>query len=230
MQAKHGWSDSTWNQIDFSLFGQHFKRLRPHHQVTHMKRVHGQLPLGIQRYRQSREKDPVLKLCPCCKTADETSEHRLRCTANPSFIPSLQQLRKDLSPGGKHPVRKLIADGIEGWSRTGSSLESDLSLYPEHLRDTISSASEDQGCIGWGQAAHGFLSKTWTHLACKDMLRHDRHESDVGLRRMRSIISAISGHSTRIWLARNEKLHSNEGNVNRDIRSTELAEIKALHG
>ena len=153
----------------------------------------------------------------------------MRCTANPSYLHSLQQLRKDLSPGGKHPVRKLIADGMEEWFRTGSALDTDLSLYPEHLRGTIRSALEDQGCIGWGQAAHGFLSKAWTHLACQDMLRRDRHEPDAGLRRMRTIISSIYDHSTRIWLARNEQLHSNEDILNRDIRSTEIAEIKALH-
>ena len=44
MQTKRGWSDFTWNHIDFGLFGQQYKRLRPHHQITHMKRAHGQLP------------------------------------------------------------------------------------------------------------------------------------------------------------------------------------------
>ena len=64
MQDKHSWSDSTWEDVDFGLFGQHFRRRRPHHQVTHMKRVHDQLPIGIRRYQQSRIKDANLKIVP----------------------------------------------------------------------------------------------------------------------------------------------------------------------
>ena len=92
----------------------------------------------------------------------------------------------------------------------------------------MESALEDQRSIGWGHAVHGFLSQEWSNLACQDMLMINRQEPDAGLRRMRTIIAAIYKHSTRIWLARNVVLHSNEDIVNRDIRSAEIAEIKAL--
>ena len=105
----------------------------------------------------------------------------------------------------------------------------DLDSYPAHLRGYIETARRDQRRIGWSMAAHGFLSKSWTHLACQDMHIPDRLEVQAGHNRIRSIIAALYGHSSRIWLARNEVLHSNNESILRGIRSTEVAEIKALY-
>ncbi|KAI2494170.1 hypothetical protein MHU86_20364 [Fragilaria crotonensis] len=46
MQQTHMWSDQTWDDVDFGLFGQHFRRLRPSHQVTHMKESMDSYPSG----------------------------------------------------------------------------------------------------------------------------------------------------------------------------------------
>ena len=46
VQKKQGWSDSVWESVDFYLFGNYFRRLRPHQQATWMKLVHDQLLLG----------------------------------------------------------------------------------------------------------------------------------------------------------------------------------------
>ena len=91
-------------------------------------------------------------------------------------------------------------------------------------------ARRDQERIGWSMAAHGFLSKSWTHLASQDMNIPARLEVQAGgHNRIRSIIAALYGHSSRMWLSRNEVLHSDDESILRDIRSTEVAEIKALY-
>ena len=229
MQDKHLWSDQTWGEVDFCLFGQHFRRLRPHHQVTHMKRVHGQLPIGKRRYDQARLQDPSLKLCPCCKTTDETSEHLLQCAANPAFLSSLRQLRRDLITGDTHPIRYLLADGIEHWTKLSGEFSPVLSQYPSHLRGKMEEALESQHRIGWYEATSGLLSCHWSSLSCCAM--HDSGKTDVnaGAQRMRTCISAIYDHVTRIWTARNEVLHSADDDDQINIRSTEIAEIKALY-
>ena len=78
MQKKNGWTDSSWTLIDFGIFGQHFKRLWPKHQVTHTKRTHGQLPLITRRYQQSREKDPILAKCIPRRQTIFSNVHQIR--------------------------------------------------------------------------------------------------------------------------------------------------------
>ena len=228
MQDKQSWSDSIWNDIDFHLFGQHTKRLRPHHQVTHMKRVHGQLPLGVRRYQQSTIKDPVLKLCPCCKSHEETADHLLRCTQNPSFDSSLRQLRKDLVTADTHPLRYLMADGIEHWSKS-QPFQPTTMQFPCHLHSTIQAALAAQHQIGWEAALSGFLSQQWGSLAMHDMHTSGKLDRTKGAARMRTCITAIHDHSQRLWLARNSALHATDDDTVRDIRSSENAEIKDLY-
>ena len=60
LQSKQGWSDNTWEDVDFYTFGRHFRRLRPQSQAKWMKIVYDQLPLGERRYLQSQVKDPLL--------------------------------------------------------------------------------------------------------------------------------------------------------------------------
>jgi hypothetical protein len=228
MQERHGWTDQTWETIDFNLFGQHFKRLRPNYRTTHMKRVHGQLPLGRRRYQQSRIKDISLQLCPCCKLHEETSTHLLQCENNPVHYSSLAQFRKDVVTDDTHPARFLFADGIEQWcnSQSISILESQ---YPRHLHPLIVELLTQQESIGWEEAASGFLSKSWLSLAQCDMYDPDRRDKHEGHLRMRQMISAIYNHSTRIWKARNEVLHSKTDVQQREIRSAETAEIQDLY-
>jgi hypothetical protein len=229
MQHTHMWSDHTWDDVDFGLFGQHFRRLRPHHQVTHMKRVHGQLPIGNRRYDQSRTKDPTLKLCPCCKTSEETTDHLLRCETNPAHLMSLRQLRRDIVTGDTHPIRYLLVEGIEHWTHSSQKFTPVLSQYPLHLQETIGKALESQDRIGWREAASGFLSRHWSLLASCDMHVPGKLAMSDGAKRMRTCISAIYDHATRIWKARNGVLHSKDDDEQYHIRSKEVAEIKVLY-
>ncbi|KAI2498313.1 hypothetical protein MHU86_16183 [Fragilaria crotonensis] len=229
MQERHAWSDCTWEDIDFHLFGQHFKRLPPHLQVTHMKRVHGQLPLGTRRYEQSRIKEPTLKLCPCCKLHEETADHLLRCIENLVHATSLQQLRRDLLTGDIHPARYLIMEGIEFWTTSSQQFSPTVHQYPAHLGDHIAAALESQGRIGWQEATSGLLSKQWSVLSCLDMHSPNRTNIDAGMKRMKSFMTAIHAHTTRLWMARNEVLHSTQDGEQANIRSSEAAEIRSLH-
>ncbi len=75
--------------MDFYTFGNHFRQLCPSLSTQHFKFVHEVLPLGIQRFCEAVRKDDARKRCPCCKAADESHHHFLRCTANPVFKSSL---------------------------------------------------------------------------------------------------------------------------------------------
>ena len=228
MQQQHSWDDASWDNIDFALFGQHFKRLRQTQQLTHTKRVHGQLPIGTRRYQQARVQEPHLKLCPCCKTHVESSDHLLRCKENPVYSSSLTQLRRELVTRDTHPFRYLIMEGIEHWLND-TPFAPQILQYPCHLHDHIQAALEAQSRIGWEEALSGFLSTHWSSLSSCDMYVPASTDTDLGAKRMRACISSIYEHSQRTWIARNEVLHSHEDAQLSNIRYAETAEIRALH-
>ena len=78
-------------------------------------------------------------------------------------------------------------------------------------------------------AAGFFVTREMPTLSCQDMYLPERKEKDMDAQRMRALISAIYDHSDRLWRARNEALHSNNVELNMDMRSEEIAEIRALH-
>ena len=156
----NGWSDQTWNNIDFCNFGSHLKRLSPSHRTQQIKLIHNYLPLGQRRYREAIVKAPELKLCPCCRTHEESTRHFLQCTANAELVQtSLGQLKTDLHSTEAHPVRYLISQGIIHWttSSPGTPFSSpSLSEYPSKFLPLLSAALTAQESIGWDRALIGF--------------------------------------------------------------------------
>ena len=113
LQEQNQWSQLVWNEVDFQVFGAHFRRLCPARQATHMKVVHNQLPLGERRYRQASAPDDNLKLCPCCRHSEETMCHFLTCSLNPGLASSLQTLSAETCNSDPHSVRFLILWGLK---------------------------------------------------------------------------------------------------------------------
>jgi hypothetical protein len=168
--SSDGWSNDIWNEIDFDVFGAHFRRLQPSQQVSHMKLVHNQLPLGERRYRQAPIKEDSLRLCPCCKEKSETNEHFLQCKANPARLQSLSKFKSDIQTIDIHPVRYLLHAGICHWlTNQDASFDPSISEFPEHLLAPIQAALLSQACIGWHQEVKGYFSKNWAELANMDM-------------------------------------------------------------
>jgi hypothetical protein len=228
VQQRHQWNNGTWDMIDFHTFGQHFKRLRPNHRGQHFKFVHDQLPLGERRLREAPVKDLSLKLCPCCKTADETPQHFLRCRSNPSFSSSIDQLRSDILNADVHPVRYLLADGFCHFQQADTPYYPPISQFSSHFQEMLPAALEAQTQIGWESSMKGYFAKHWGILAQYDMHCKTR-DAKRGAMRMTQIITALSAHTRRLWLSRNEVLHSQHDVTLVSIRSTEAAEITYYH-
>jgi hypothetical protein len=227
IQKTEQWSDTAWDLVDFHTFGTHFRKLRPSVRTQHFKFIHDVLPLGIQRFREASIKEDTLKRCPCCKEADETSHHFLRCIANPMFDTSLSTLRSDILTSDHHPIRYLIAEGICHTLTSDSPFAPSTHQYPSHFHAGIDSALSSQQCIGWNSAVKGFLAREWSELAIRDM-----HTSGLDTRkgnnRMQQIISALCRHTRRLWIARNGCLHdSASGSLTSP--SVEAIEIQYYH-
>jgi hypothetical protein len=76
IQERQDWTNKIWDEVDFYLFGRHFRRLlKSSNKATWMKIVHDQRPLGVRRYRQAAIPENSLHHCPSCKKDDETALH-----------------------------------------------------------------------------------------------------------------------------------------------------------
>jgi len=229
LQMRYDWNDKTWNSIDFTAFGRHFRSLPPNIQISHMKLIHDQQPLGARRFKSSPVADELLKRCPCCKKADENQTHFLQCTANPAQAVSLAILRKSILTADSHPTRYLLDQGLRWWlSGHTNTFQPDLSSYPPHLRALIDKALETQEQIGWHNAVKGYLSIWWRKLASRDSINATDDQESRGLSRISSILKALSTFTRSLWLSRNTVLHSDDAD-NLITRSTEAAEITFLH-
>jgi hypothetical protein len=228
MQAHRGWSDPIWEKIDFGLFGKHFRLLSPSQQVSHMKLVHDQLPLGSRMFQRSEHKDPILKNCPCCGSADETSGHFLRCKANTAQDSGLSLLLKD-PKGVAHPLRKLLVEGIRHWIDNGNSdYNPSIDDFPLHMHDSIQAVILTQGQIGWDNALRGFLSKFWYDLALLSY-EGDAVPINEGSRRMRSCIRSLYDLTSSLWKARNTALHESDAKDQTQRQSALAGKIKFFH-
>ena len=229
VQQHNAWPNTTWDFIDFYSFGQHFKRLPSARQVQYFKFVHDLLPLGDVRYREASIKESSLKLCPCCLESEETPSHFLRCKSNPSYLSSVSSLRSDILTKDVHPVRYLLAAGLcQTLADADAHFDHPLHQFPPHFHDIASHALSQQQSIGWTHALKGYLSKQWGAMAQFDM-HSTKRDQRKGAQRMRSILTAISSHIRRLWMARNDCLHSKKDKDLDSIRSAESAEIRYYH-
>lgn len=232
MLERKGWNEDIWNSIDFGLFGQHTRSLSSSHRVLKMKMVHDQLPLGVRLHQRSLSKTESLKTCPCCRHSIEGNCHFWRCAANSFSANGLVNLRRASSgrqEDGLNPIRTLLVSGIEHWRATGSSnFRVDVNDYPSHMRDYVQNILRDQELIGWDNAIHGLLSKSWVDLASLDYCGSHRSPHD-GARRMRECTKALFSFSQGLWKARNVALHESEEANRRDIRSGLADTITWLH-
>ena len=227
LQDKNGWSDFVWTEIDFTTFGNHFRRMTPSNQVLYMKVVHNQLPLGDRRLRQSLVQEESLGRCPCCQSVKETPDHFLRCGANPVHGKGIRELRSILQIAPNHPVYRILFAGVKHWlSNKDEAFTPDIKGYPKHLLPFIEIAIQSQARIGWYPALKGFLSDKWQDLASMDLFNVTKMDDQLGAYRMMQLVKKLYVVNSSMWKSRNEILHSNDSQTMAEIRSTETAEIR----
>ena len=96
--------------------------------------------------------------------------------------------------------------------------------------DLIQRAIASQARIGWYQATKGLLSKHWYSLASLDMHHPSKTDATRGAHTMHQVIHGVFAHNLRLWIKRNEVLHSAEVPNGADIRFAETAAICRIHG
>jgi hypothetical protein len=166
LQSQKRWSDEVWDTIDFQLFGKQYCRLPFRQQITRTKFVYDQLPLGDRRFKQAPVKDPLLSLCPCCKSTAETTNHLIRCQSCPQRASSVKAMKAAICPSDYHPARYVILAGILHWLDHEDSVpfNPSLSEYDPVFLPLLQDAIKSQASIGWGNALKGFLANLGERL------------------------------------------------------------------
>lgn len=139
------------------------------------------------------------------------------------------KLRLDILDNDHHPVRYLLADGFCHVIQEDTAYTPMIAQFPSHFQTLIGKALEKQRTIGWFNATKGFLAKQeWAIMAQYDMDRCNRDQRK-GEQRMRQITHALHAHIRRLWLSRNDALHSSKDSNTDSIWSAESAEILHYH-
>jgi hypothetical protein len=227
IQSKYQWSNQTWAKIDVEAIGIFHRRLPTNQQIARTKFIFDQWHTGTRRYQVATVKDPLLLVCPCCKSETETVSHVLRCSKNPDLEKCILQMRKALSPKEYHPVFSLIKEGVSNWLR-GEPNTLDITNFPMKCHDHASSGIRDQENIGWHAAFKGYLSVEWRQLASMGLGDNDMSHDGRGMQYIRSIMKTLMQFTQDMWKARNHVLHGTQDIDMRRIRQSELAEIIAI--
>lgn len=227
MQDRFQWTNDTWDTIDHVHFGTHFRSLTSRQQVTHMKFVYDQQPLGYRLLQRATIKSPSISLCPCCSQETETQNHFLLCSAHPSRTLLLRAFTKSLHDLGPHSIFYVITDAVNHWF-TGSKAPytTDLRGFPSHMHEKIQTAITEQSLIGWEPAIKGFLSSTWHSLASLHMHNTDSVNWVVGTNHMRAILTALHSLTNNLWKARNEIIHAKDKQTSATRHTAEQVEIQ----
>jgi hypothetical protein len=170
LQKRHSWSDQVWNTVDMWLFGRHFTKLTPSQQVSHLKFVHDQQPLGKDACSNRSSKILSLNSAPVARSP-ETQFHFLQCDRNLSREHLLSSLRRSVCDSDIYPVKYVLTAGLQHWFHdlTTAFLAS-ITEFPSHHHVGLLRAVEQQNLIGWHQAILGFLGQSWHAAASLEMV------------------------------------------------------------
>lgn len=183
----------------------------------------------LSRARVSQTNDVDLDLCPCCKQHGETSDHILRCTANPEHDKSVRELGRRLSPTDYHPIFPILKASIMAWLK-GEVYSPDIEEFPRKLQDRIRKALNEQERIGWNNAIKGYLSVEWRLLADLSPYGSTCDEQEgKGFRVLTTILNHFQQTTQRLWKARNHVLHTSTEERLRCIRDAQTVEIRAMY-
>jgi hypothetical protein len=128
------------------------------------------------------------------------------------------------------PVHILIKEeGATAWLQ-GKEWSSKVTQFPPLLPDCLNKALQDQVQIGWMQALKGYLSIEWQHSAAKGTsASEDYQEEGRGMRQVRTVQRALHQLTQTLWKSQNQILHGSTEMEWKQIRDSELAEIKEIH-
>ena len=161
--SKNNWDSTVPDTVDWETHG--LVRRNASHSVTHLKFLHGLLPVGVQK---AHCHDRYSKCCPLCTTVEETEFHFCRCPheARAQWRAKFLTVLTDTAAKLKvlHELTSVVVAGVTAFF-SGHTVNQDHPTldpldFPRHLRPLIMQQNE----IGWLNFIRGRWSKEWRRL------------------------------------------------------------------
>mmetsp|Transcript_24137 Transcript_24137/g.34594 ORF Transcript_24137/g.34594 Transcript_24137/m.34594 type:complete len:1267 (+) Transcript_24137:682-4482(+) len=217
------WTEVTFQNIDWDIFGKVFKSYSRFHQISIAKFVHGLWNTGEQKVLFKQEEEG---LCPCCKSAQETTIHVFQCLA-PEVVThrdkQLLQFTEFLDEQElPKPVKQCIHAGMTTW--LDSAMEKPALHAPTRGRlmpadQMATQAFVAQTTIGWDAFLRGQISHLWRKAILFSSPVRDEDAAETHLRRL---IKKLHSFSLSMWECRNGIIQGNTQETRRAIRSATI--------
>lgn len=156
-QSTNKWNDETIDSINWRCQGRALISLRGRQQKTMLKFIHKWLPINTAHSIQAVGTG---RLCPYCKSCDETHLHFLTCRhlqSSTLWIGAAQQVQQAHKQHPIDPVlKKLLYLAITEWRTTASP------PIPDFIPVAYHQLFKSQSAIGWNHIINGRFSNEWT--------------------------------------------------------------------
>jgi hypothetical protein len=211
---KHGWSQDTFNNIDWEIQYKALKSYDINDQRRIVKLVHGWLPTND---RMHRELQSSTQRCPLCFYISETNIHLFSCKhiKQAETVQELHDYLKDDNSENKS-ISAIIGSALR------HSIENPK-WQPAATDTAITPSIQAQSKIGWQQVFLGRIAKTITE-------RNGEHSDPVtrfdankrGKRWKQKLIRKIWDTYLKLWKQRNEIIHGTQERDKNEIQRQRL--------
>jgi len=212
-------TESSFDRIDWDIFGKVFTSSSRFHKISLAKFVHGLWNTGEQKVRFHQDEHG---LCPCCKAVQETTYHVFQCPESSVVNQRSQQLNlfynyldeQELSK----PIKECIFAGMQGWLHSTEAHPVLLAPTRGKVMPTeqlATAAFVDQTAIGWDAFFRGHISKAWRKAILQTSSIRDADATETHLRRL---IKHLHAFSLSVWEYRNGVLHGTTYSTKREQR------------
>ena len=208
IKSKENWNDTTMSLINWEAIDRCFKHKSWMRRLSMTKFIFDWIPHNVY---QEKRKYISTKMCPCCKTEEETWRHIFTCTnvtRREHRWEQLQQLRRNID-GIKTPfeVRDAILLGIHNWI-DGRKQFTEFDTVD--WEDTVTNAVRYQNHIGWGNLMRGRMALCW-NKAVSDAIKYEVEDirgkpKDV-MQWSTKMVGCILRFGLSLWKERNDMVH-----------------------
>ena len=154
---KFNWTKAAFNNIDWDVSHTAFKTFTRADRTRLIKFIHGWLPTGKRRHRETKGMYP--QSCALCHAMTETNHHMLHCNHTEqvnhmeNLSLDLEKLRQEMK--SDRELNELVKSSI-----FQSAHDEDYQPNPKYVHQSVHHIITKQGSIGWNQITQGRLSKS----------------------------------------------------------------------
>jgi hypothetical protein len=214
---KYGWSEQTFQSIDWDLQHKVLQRYGVNDQRRILKFVHGWLPTNNRLFREKRQNTTR---CPLCFYVVEDAVHLFSCIQTKQATTKERLINKIATELKiREPIKSVVQKAIEMTPHN-----------PQWQPDNTGSRGlSAQTRIGWQQLLFGRLAKELVHeFECEQDTSKNRQANKIGMGQ--KLIRLIWDAFLELWQQRNDLVFGETSRSTKDAqRRTWIAKVEQCY-